>query len=199
MKLNNQQLSDFSKDHLCYELNQICAGVYTLGQYKKVPADGFNVALENSLAESIILHARCLYEFLYHSENNRFPDDARASHYFDDGDSWEKLRPEFSDEIKNLWARAGKEIVHLTYGRRLLTETTKIWKLNMIANEILAAIHTFAKNADTGKLHEDVLETVKHWQKLVIYTPTGLGIGAASGATMPVSLLSLQGPTKVAP
>jgi hypothetical protein len=193
MKLNDQQLSDFSKDHLCYELNQLCSGVYTLGQYKKVPADGFNVALENTLAESIILHARCLYEFLYHSENNRFTDDARASHYFDDADSWGKLRPEFSDEIKNLWARAGKEIVHLTYGRRLLTETTKIWKLNTIANEILAAIDTFARNADTAKLHEDVLKTVRHWQKLVVYSPTGVGLGAASGATMTTGLFHVDG------
>ena len=182
--MNNQQLSEFSRDHLCYEINQLCAGVYSLGQHKKVSGNGFEVALKNTLAESIIVHARCLYEFLYHPKKR--PDDARAEHFFDATDSWENLRPVVSGEISNLWARAGKEIAHLTYGRLSLTETTKTWKLNTIANEILISLRVFAKNASSEKLHPDVMNTVKHWEKLVHFEPTGAGIGATSttGATM---------------
>ena len=184
MELNDQQLSEFSRDHLCYEINQLCAGVYSLGQHKKVSRNGFEVALENTLAESIIVHARCLYEFLY--QKAKYPDDSRAEHFFDDADSWVKLRPAVSEEIKNLWARAGKEIAHLTYGRLSLTETTKIWKLNAIANEILVSLRVFAENASSEKLHADVMNTVKHWEKLVHFEPTGAGLGATgiTGATM---------------
>lgn len=171
MKLTDKELSKFSREHLCYEINQLFANVYWFGQLPQVDQNGFEAARRNTHAESVILHARCLYEFLYYPAI-RHSDDARAFQYHREIEDWEKYRPQASAELQTFCRRAGKEIVHLTYARQLLTVQTKTWRLNSIAFEILKTLRLFAESADSLKIHEDVLKTIEHWERLIIYQPT---------------------------
>jgi hypothetical protein len=169
----NDQLLKFSQKHLCYEINSLYSALELFAHQKQEQAKNLEEAFEltkaNLFLEGIVLHSRCLYEFLYVDPKRK--DDASAIHYFDDPQQWVNIRPNNSDKLNGLCYRAGKEIAHLTYKRLNLTEITKNWDLYTITNDLLTTLILFSKNASKNKLHSDVPKTIVYWKECTEYEP----------------------------
>ncbi|MGE0764053.1 MAG: hypothetical protein AB7N80_12305, partial [Bdellovibrionales bacterium] len=177
MKFNDEQLSEFSKEHLCYEIDSLYSALELFAKQPKIEikdvTDALNSSAKNLFLEGIILHGRCLFEFLYFKEspNPKKADDALAIHYFDEPSTWEALRPNNSGKLNSLWDRANKEVAHLTYARMNITQLAKQWDLYTITNDMLTTLLLFAKNANPKKLHPNVALTLEFWKKRTEYEP----------------------------
>ena len=101
--------------------------------------------LLDSLLESFVIHFRALLDFFY-AEKPRI-DDVIASDFFPDEGRWEKIRPPLSEYLSKFWARAHKEVAHLTYARLDVTPETKEWNHVEIADEIKSIMDLFLANA----------------------------------------------------
>lgn len=198
---SSQKLIDFSKEHLCYEINQLFAGLELFAKSEKNEQQTleavFHTAAANLFLEGIIVHSRCLYNFLYGepSNNPRNSDDALAIHYFDDPEFWKKNRPKESPLLSVLCSRAGKEVAHLTYHRARLNELTKTWDLYSITNDLLTILDLFTKHAERSKLHDDVSAIVEFWKSRTQHEPnqTQLNlITGSSGMTMAIATNTIK-------
>jgi hypothetical protein len=92
---------------------------------------GMDTVLNNSLLESIGVHARILLDFLY-SDKQR-SDDVSAIDYCP---VWKAKRPTKSPLLEKLDLRVGKEMAHLTYARLQVTPNLKGWAFKEIAEDI---------------------------------------------------------------
>ncbi len=163
IKLTNEQLLQFSKNHLCYEINTLYAAISLFVGYRENREDGFSLSVKNLFMEGVILHSRCIYEFLY-SEHPR-KDDALAEHFFDSKATWKGIRPSTSKQLSKLKFKTGKKIAHLTYSRLDLSKDARNWDLYIITHELMIVLTIFAENASSKKLDPEVLKTIIFWQE----------------------------------
>jgi len=100
----------------------------------------------NKELELFLLHVRCLSEFFYEKTKDKYPNDARAEHFFKNSPEWENLRPDKDGLWKNIEKdidRAGKELFHLTYARIAGIDPEKLWKISEIYSELKKVITIF--------------------------------------------------------
>ncbi len=103
---------------------------------------GLNIGEKNVMLETFVIHARCLYDFLYPSKKSR-NDDAKADDFFEDVNELRSKLPSKLSISSYLSSRTGKEIAHLTYGRIKVTPEQKPWQIDEIHNQIGEALVIF--------------------------------------------------------
>ena len=91
----------------------------------------------NLLLESVLVHARVLYEFLFTPPSSKHPKDARAVQFFDNPKQWKpdksKLCPFLTDNL----GRMNRSLQHISYDR--IAFGPNLWKIGTVASEIHTA------------------------------------------------------------
>ena len=109
----------------------------------------------NLLLESVLLHARVIYEFLFTPCKRKYPEDVRAVQFFDDPEQWKpdksKLCPFLTDNLD----RMNRSLQHLSYDR--VEYAPNPWDIQTVASEIRAAWDYFL-----SQLPEDQTQWF-HW------------------------------------
>jgi hypothetical protein len=163
----DQQLLDFSEEHLLYELNILRWLVETIPATKK----GFGLS---ALLESFAIHLRNLIEFLYTSPNDARADDVVAADFYDPLGGWKPGVP--SASLSAARERANKEVSHITYKRKAGMAPDKPWPVADLFKEILPIAQGFVAGASGKKLHPCVVT----WSKS---DPTAMLTLAVSAST----------------
>jgi hypothetical protein len=146
----DQQLLDFSKEHLLYELNIFQWLVDAIPKTQK----SFQLS---AYLESFTVHLRALIDFLY--EQRRWDGDVVAGDFFGTCGSWTSgAVPKILDDART---RMNKEVGHVTIDRKTGMDPTKPWKVDKLFNEILPVLKKFATTASPKKLHADVVAWVE--------------------------------------
>jgi hypothetical protein len=156
-------LAAFSKEHLCYEINCLYAGVALHLGCSTAANDAFSLTLKNLLLEGVLLHSRCLYEFLYR-DSRRYADDAIAADFFASPNHWTEKRPAPSPALAELSGRAGKEVAHLSYKRLDVIQEKKHWNVLQISAELLHVLRLFVEAAPHETVSQSTRDTVNHWK-----------------------------------
>lgn len=137
-KISDYVLIKFLETHIVYEIDML-----------QTAYEQNNIAVErildkgeeperfsrNTILECYVSHSRNLISFyidrLKADGTKTRPDDALAIDYFDDETNWYQIIDEFKDEninyLKKFRNRSGKEILHLTYGRKDENDPTRLW------------------------------------------------------------------------
>lgn len=152
MRRTPQELQKISAAVL-YELQVLFGTAQALRDEVQGPSAGqLPWAQKMACLESFAIHARVLEAFLWDTPRKRFPDDALAIDFFDDG-VWETIRERVQrSELDELRDRAGHEIAHLSYKRVDKAEEARRWKFDVIAGVIGNAFRLFLENVDPGRL-----------------------------------------------
>ncbi len=147
MPFTDQQLLDFSQEHLMYELNIFRWLVDTIAKTPK----GFSLS---AYLESFTVHLRGLVDFFYNDRHEK-PDDVIAADFFDTAGAWTPgAKPQ---KLVDACTRMNKEVGHITFTRKSGMDPTKPWPVDELFNEILPIARKFAKGASPKKLHPDVI------------------------------------------
>lgn len=147
--LTNQQLTDFSGEHLLHELSMFWELAEILPQRKAGTTEYV------ALIESFATHLRNLIEFLF------FPikgDYVRAKDFFDDPVTW---NPGLTRDFKKLLHRANNEVDHLNVRRINGNPPEKAWPTDEILKQIEPLAREFAAKASEKKLHPKVREFLR--------------------------------------
>lgn len=113
--------------------------VGTIARIKKGSLDSLEA---NAMLESFLLHARCLFDFIYPPTTVR-SDDVIADDFFDNTATFRNKLPQSLPMSNYLKSRTGKEVAHLTYGRLSVTPTQKIWNIGEVHDQLAEAIVVF--------------------------------------------------------
>ncbi len=184
----DQQLLDYSEEHLLYELH-----IFRWVAENLPPEKGF---LLSALLESFAIHLRNLIDFFYTQPSNARNDDLVAADFFDSPGA---CNPgPIPKSLSDTRERANKEISHITYKRKSATDPTKPWPVADLFNEIQSVAQRFAAGASSKKLHPSVTSWLKSDPKIVgflllsaststsntsVSIITGSGDASASGKT----------------
>jgi hypothetical protein len=152
----DQQLLDFSEEHLMYEFNIFRWLVDNIP--KTQPSFQLSAYLE-----SFTIHLRALIEFFYTEPKDAKPDDVIAADFFDAPTLWSP-RP-ISATLKDARVRINKEIGHITYSRKDEMDPTKPWPVSHLFIELLAIIRKFVTEASRKKLHPSVATWLQDGEK----------------------------------
>jgi hypothetical protein len=163
--MTDQELRDFAADHLYYELLMLHETAMGLKWRETLDAD---FALKNALIESFTVHARVLAQFLYYSPSKKFPDDVTAEHYVRDVREWKAARGPLPADLQEVIDRTGKEIAHLTRGRRPPGDPRKAWTVEHVYRLLCVPLHLFLKHAEPERLEVSVTAFI-----LALPTPPG--------------------------
>jgi hypothetical protein len=145
VKQTREQLRDFAKEHLLYEVEMLRGLTEELKRvldHRNAGGDVdvlYPLAVRNAMVDSFAIRARLLIDFLYGLKGPK-PDDTLAEHYV--AGDWRP--PKLSEELKNARDKVNKGVAHLTY-HRLLEE--KEWPYGQIWLELAAIVRVFAKQA----------------------------------------------------
>jgi hypothetical protein len=141
-------------EHLLYELQML----FRLADRLRISTDGKDALpwdVEMACIESFAIHARALEGFLWRDPNERFPDDAFASEYFDPG-VWEELRRRVQrSAIDDVAPRAGHEVAHLSYKRLKESAVDRAWPFDVIAGVFGRALRLFLENVPPDRVAAD--------------------------------------------
>lgn len=148
---SNQQLLDYSQEHLLYEFQMFRWVGQSLNQDK-----GF---LLSALLESFAIHLRNLIDFFYTQPAEARNDDVVASDFFDAPTGW--APGAIPKSLQDARERANKEVSHITYKRKVATDPTKPWPAAELFKEIQTVAEKFATGASGKKLHPKVIEWLK--------------------------------------
>lgn len=169
MSRTNQELLDYSGEHIAYELQMFLFGWRFNGTaWGTWPPPLKGLALQPgaqswlilmSLKDALVLHARVLTMFLYPGQTHT--DDAMATEYAPD---WRTIRPPMDPLLKDLRDRAGAELAHLTWKRKAGATPDKAWQPETFI-AIMRSFTLFAEHAEN--LHENVLELVEEHRFLL--------------------------------
>lgn len=135
-KIPEEDLKKMSYEHLSYEIEMFTA---TIG---RISRGGLDVVEKNVMLESFLIHARCLFDFLYPSKETR-SNDVIADDYFSDSTEFRKKLPSSLPIESYLKRRTGKEVAHLTYDRLKITPEEKVWQISDVHNQIVSALEIF--------------------------------------------------------
>jgi hypothetical protein len=155
LALTDAELKKFLEEHFSYEVEMLYFSVTKLIEFKQInDSGGINMALE-----TFLLHARNLREFFYY-DTKKFPTDARASDFFEEGNLWREIRPDETDSILKIKERVGKELAHLTYKRIYGTPPEKNWSCGETFKDLLKTVKIFLNNLP-DKYKGDGLQNIK--------------------------------------
>lgn len=134
--ISQDQLQKIAFEHISYEIEMF---EYAGDQLLK---GDLSTGDKNAMLETFLLHARCLYDFLYPPKELRI-DDVLADDFFDNPDKLRSKIPPKLSISSYLKSRTGKEIAHLTYGRLNVTPEEKQWRVDEVHNQIGEAMVIF--------------------------------------------------------
>jgi hypothetical protein len=139
--MRQRDLKKALNEHFVYEANALYYAAVKLHKLDKSTNknnDEINMALE-----SLILHGRNLFEFLYYDSNKS--NYMRANHYISN-ETWKTIRPIKTALLSDFEERASKEMAHLTYDRIADDSKEKIWACSALFGELLSVIKIFLNN-----------------------------------------------------
>src|SRR3989442_15048131 len=156
--MTDQELRDYAEDHVSYELTMLYETAMRLKHEKAIDTDWI---LKNAFIESFTIHARALAQFLYFGPKptGRRPkatSDVTAEQYVKDVAAWEAARGTIPAELQEVIDRTGKEIAHLTTGRRPASDPRKNWNFEQVFRMFFAPLHLFLKHAEPARLDASV-------------------------------------------
>lgn len=112
--MNDQELFDYSDDHLHYEVSMLYD---TADRLMHDPTLDSDPLVLNALIESFATHGRALATFLYPDPNAERDTDVKSDHYARNVPEWATARGTLPAELADVIKRTAKEIAHLTIGR----------------------------------------------------------------------------------
>lgn len=137
--VSSEDLKRIASEHLSYEIEMFTS---TMG---RLAIGGLDILQKNVMLESFLIHARCLFDFLYPSKVAR-NNDVTVNDFFDHPSNFRKNIPCSLTIESYLKRRTGKEIAHLTYDRLIVTPEKKIWQVSDIHNQIVDVLEIFFSN-----------------------------------------------------
>jgi hypothetical protein len=141
--VTDQQLIDYSGEHLLHELSMLWELAALLPSRK--------ASTETSaFVESFGIHLRNLIDFFYQKGKGN---DVTAWDFFDTPSAWTAKKPL---ALTNAHTRANKELSHLTQARISGSPPEKAWDTVGLVKEIDTVAREFAVKASAKKLHPDV-------------------------------------------
>ncbi len=144
--MSDQQLLDYSREHLLHELSMLWELAEILPQRK--------ASTETSaLVESYGIHLRNLIDFFYREGQG---DDVTAWDFMDATTSWVPGNRPLS--LAKAQDRANKELSHLTQARVSGAPPEKRWDTGGLLKDVEEIAKTFAAKASQKKLHAKVRE-----------------------------------------
>lgn len=144
----DQELLDFSQEHLMYELNILRWLVETISRTPR----SFQLS---AYLESFTVHLRALTDFFYTEPKNARTDDVIATDFFDTPGAW--VPGALPQKLEDATTRMNKEVGHITFKRKSGMDPVKPWPVDELFNEILPIARQFAKDASPKKLSQDVV------------------------------------------
>jgi hypothetical protein len=142
----DQQLIDYSGEHLLHELNmfwQLAQAIPT----SEPSRPSFTLSV---LLESFAIHLRNLIEFFFYPPKKKY---VRAHDFFDKPTDWKQ---KMTTPVKKALQRANEEVNHLTHGRKNGTPPGKLWNTDQLLKAIETVAREFAAKASNKKLHPEV-------------------------------------------
>src|SRR2546427_3069438 len=149
--MTNDELCDFAADQIYYELLMLHETAAGLKWRKNLDSD---FALKNAFIESFTIHARALAFFLY--QGRKFDGDVTAEQYVRDVLKWKAERGDIPADLQEVIDRTGKEIAHLTRGRRSPRDPKKGWNIEHVYLLLCKPLHLFLRHADPARLDGSV-------------------------------------------
>lgn len=144
----DQQLLDYSGEHLLYELQMFHWVADNLPSTK-----GFELS---AMLESFAVHLRNLIDFLYDKPQDAHRDDLIAADFLDPATPWDP--GQITNTLDEARQRANKEINHITYKRKSGGDPTKPWPVADLFNEVNALCKKFGATASDKKLNPEVVK-----------------------------------------
>ncbi|MBI3476089.1 MAG: hypothetical protein HY010_10180 [Acidobacteria bacterium] len=187
LALSDQELLDYSGEHLLYEVQMFQWMTKTL----LTKSSEFEALERCALIESFAIHLRNLFEFFYHQSPR--DTDVVAADYFDDPASWNGTP---SPVLVAARKRADKEVSHLTLQRKDAADLDKNWPIGAYFNEMRSTVQEFIATASPKKLHVRVNEWVNLTYRDRPQLILGIGPVNASTATIDKFLLVLKDVTE---
>ncbi len=151
--MTDQELQDYSADHLYYEIWMLYETGARLVQDPAVHSDW---VLKNALIESFTVHARSLAIFLYPEEAKKLPDDVTSDEYVKDARQWRQARRTIPPVLRTVIQRTGKEIAHLTTMRHPAGAPQKVWRPEPIVQAFFEPLQQFAAHVPAPRLDVSV-------------------------------------------
>jgi hypothetical protein len=146
--MTDQQLIDYSGEHLLHELTMLWELAQILPNRKPSTET-------SALVESFGIHLRDLIDFFYRKGHE---DDVTAWDFLAPSTSWNPTKP---STLTSAHKRANKELSHLTQKRLSGNPPEKAWATAVLLKEIDAVAREFAAKASVQKLHPKVREFLR--------------------------------------
>jgi hypothetical protein len=173
----DQQLLDYSEEHLLYELH-----IFRWVAENLPPDKGF---LLSALLESFAIHLRNLADFFYTRPVDARNDDLVAADFFGSPSAWNPGA--IPKSLTDARERANKEVSHITYKRKGALDPTKPWPVADLFNEVHAVAEKFVAGASSKKLHPSVTTWLSSDAKTV-----GVLLTSASTSTSNTAAVVVQ-------
>jgi hypothetical protein len=151
--LSDQQLLDYSGEHLNYEIEMFRTTAAVLAAGGLARTDG------NAYLESWVIHLRNLIEFLY--QDSPRSTDITAHDFFANPGDWISARTSRTTTIDAAWTRANKEISHLTTERIAGVPPQKMWPTPLLTTWVVDELRRFQQAASTSRLHPIIATLLK--------------------------------------
>jgi hypothetical protein len=140
-------------EHVYYEIDQLIETLVLTN----------NVALNNALVESCLIHVRTLLDFFQRSDRiimkgNELDDVLSLDYRFPPQPV--RIPPDYQD-------RLNKDLAHLTYSRAQRLPTEKPWPHDKVVLPILMRSNQFGKHIILNYLPTNCPEKLMEWQTLV--------------------------------
>ncbi len=158
IKLTDQQLLDYSGEHLLYEFQIFRWIVNNFPQEASFQRSVF--------VESFAVHLRNLIDFFYTSPSKAQGDDIVAGDFFDTPSDWNP--GSISTTLNLARQRANKEVSHITYKRKSDSDATKPWRVSDLFAEINTVSRKFVAEASEKKLHETVVQFLTATKEIAV-------------------------------
>jgi len=154
---SDEFLYNYSGDHVFYEVDLFLdlTGLIAQGRIGSSDSNATRI-LNNVVLESAVLHLRNLLEFLYCEKPQRT--DVVADDFLDE--KWTTVRPGLTSALKRARHRSNKELAHLTSSRIAQGQGGRGWDIPALANDLVAVLQVFAREANTCRLHPVVAERI---------------------------------------
>lgn len=154
-------LSNYSGEHLLYEINMFYAAVATLttpGLTFASHSAQIAFGVRNGMIEVFAIHLRNLIDFFY--LDNVKPTDVVAADFCANG-AWKQVRPQIGPTLERARIRANKEIAHLTTARMAGSPPDKSWNPESLSQEIAGLLQAFVATVDDqSSIHPSVRQRV---------------------------------------
>lgn len=146
--MRKEKLIAFSGEHLYYEIWML------YGVTEKLRAGVKDIYHYNALLESFVVHASVILDFFYKPGHKI--DDAKAIHYIDDIQQWNKILPSYAKHFRRFNMKRNKEVIHLSYKRLEVKPEHKNWGIVNLRNHISQLVDEFLRIANPEYLDPQI-------------------------------------------